>query len=308
MLINHIDGCFICVRHEMNTTKFVWLSGLVLMLFLISVSCSVQPRTTSDSPKNKSVAQVKHNTAKKGSATPSGAKQAKGEQSSKPAVVQASAVVMPEAASGAVQQKSEEKLPEYLLGYGDVLEIKFFNQPEYNEAVKVRPDGRITLQKVGDFYVVGKTPSELQRLVTSVYSEYLVNPDVTVFVRDFGGQECYVMGEVEKPGMVSITKGMTLLRAIAAAGGPKKNAKLNSIILMRAGENDKADVTRLNLSFSSVDDDGNVDKSVKAFDVIYVPRTFIADLDNFASQVWNIVLPPVDSWVRFRYWRDWNNN
>jgi polysaccharide export outer membrane protein len=197
---------------------------------------------------------------------------------------------------------------EYRLGYGDVLEVKFFYNSEYNEKVTVRPDGRITLQIIGEISVVGKTPSQVQKLVTEEFGRYLVNPQITVFVREFGGQECYVMGDVEKPGVVEISKGMTLLRAIAAAGGPKRTGKLNSVILVRSPADELAEITRINLKFSSIKKHTELDRPIQAFDVIYVPSTFISDLHLFASQVWDIVLPPIDTWTRYRYWRQWHVN
>jgi polysaccharide biosynthesis/export protein len=282
----------------MKAIKFMCLGGFVLM-FMLS-ACSVKPRTVNSNDRNKAVVPIKQSSAKSSTAVQ------KEDQRKKKSPVQAK---LSETAQVSVPMaKADAPIPEYILGYGDVVEIKFFYQPEYNETAQVRPDGRITLQKVGDLNVISKTPSELQQLITKVYSDYLVNPEVTVMVREFGGQECYVMGEVEKPGLVNVSKGMTLLRAIAAAGGPKKNAKLNSVILVRSTQNDeKADVTRINLSFSSLDHDGTVDKPIQAFDVIYVPHTFISDLNNFATQLWAVLLPPIDTWVRYRYWHTWHD-
>ena len=282
----------------MKALKSIWLSGPVLLVFLMTLSCAVKPRATTDSTRSRIMVSTRQQ-AVPGSQAPKKEDKAR---STAPASAGVTSVSIP-------KPEENQSMPEYSLGYGDVLEIKFFYHPEYNETIKVRPDGRITLQKVGEVEVIGKTPSELQQLITTAFSEYLVEPEVTVIVRDFGGQECYIMGEVEKPGLVSVTKGMTLLRAIAAAGGPKKNAKLSSVMLIRGGHGqDNTEVTRLDLSLSSVHRDGSIDKDIQAFDVIYVPRTFIADVNNFATQLWSIVLPPVDSWVRFRYWRDWYND
>ncbi len=191
---------------------------------------------------------------------------------------------------------------EYRLGYGDVVEVKFFNNDQYNETVPVRPDGRISLQRVGDVYVVGMSPSELDKIVTDIYGEILIQPDVTVFVREFGGQQCYVMGEVEKPGSYAITKGMTLMRAIATAGGPKNSAKLGSVLLIRGDESQKAEVRRVNLELSSLAADIERDVTVQAFDVIYVPRTFVADVNAFVSQFYDVILPPLDIYTRYKYW------
>ena len=75
---------------------------------------------------------------------------------------------------------SAETVPEYRLGFGDEVEIKFFNNNQFNETIGVRPDGRITLERIGDIYVNGMTPSQLDSLVTVTYAEFVREPDVTV--------------------------------------------------------------------------------------------------------------------------------
>jgi len=191
---------------------------------------------------------------------------------------------------------------DYRLGYGDAVEIKFLYHAEYNEQVTVRPDGRISLLLIGDLDVVGMTPAELEQIITQSYSELLVDPEPTVIVREFGGQECYVMGEVHNPGRVTISKGMTLLRAIAAAGGPKKTGKLNSVILIRDLDDESAEVTRINLALSGLKDRIDSDLPIQSYDVLYVPETFIEDVRHFVTQIYDMVLPPFDTWSRYKYW------
>ncbi len=190
----------------------------------------------------------------------------------------------------------------YRFGFGDSIEIKFFNNVEYNETVTVRPDGRISLQRIGDIYVINMTPAELDEIITKKYSEILIEPDVTVIVRDFGGQDVYVMGEVENPGVYKVTKGMTLIRAIAAAGGPKNAAQLKSVILLRNDGHQRGEALRINLDMGMLQRNINNDLPVQAFDMVYVPRTFIADLSSFITQVYDLALPPFDVWSRYTYW------
>ncbi len=190
----------------------------------------------------------------------------------------------------------------YRLGYGDSIEIKFFNNPEYNETITVRPDGRISLQRVGDIFVIQMTPAELDDIITQTYSEILINPDVTVFVREFGGQDVYVMGEVENPGVFKVTKGMTMLRAIAAAGGPKGGAELGSVLLIRNDGHSRGEAVRVDLALSTLRKNLNYDLPVQSYDVVFVPRTFIADVNSFVTQLYDIALPPFDIWSRYNYW------
>jgi polysaccharide biosynthesis/export protein len=193
---------------------------------------------------------------------------------------------------------------DYRLGFGDVLDLKFLGSSEYNETVTVRPDGKISLQGIGEVDVLGLTPAELDTVLTLEYAKILVNPNVAVIVKNFGGQRVFVAGEVEKPGAYDITKGMTLLRAIAGAGGHKKTAKLGSVILIRLDDEKRAEATRVDLSLHSMAKTLSRDIPVQANDIIYVPRTIIADIDAFMSQIYNIVLPPFDSWARFYYFQE----
>lgn len=192
-------------------------------------------------------------------------------------------------------------MPAYRLGFGDVLDIKFLGSPEYNETVTVRPDGRISLQGIDELDVLGLSPADLDARITQAYGQILVNPGVTVIVRQSAGQKCYVAGEVDKPGSFDLAKGMTALRAIAAAGGPKKSAKMGSVILIRMDAQNRAEATRLDLSFTR--DGLEYDLPVMGNDIIYVPRSFIADVNAFMSQLYEIVLPPFDSYTSYYYWK-----
>lgn len=191
---------------------------------------------------------------------------------------------------------------EYRLGFGDVVEVKFFNNSEYNDVVAVRPDGKISLQRIGDLNVVGMRVSQLDSIITESYSEILVNPDATVIVREFGGQSVYVMGEVMHPGRYDITKGMSLLRAITTAGGPLTSAKMNSIILLRGNEHQNLTAERINLMPTRLETLLDNDVSIQPYDVVFVPKTFIADLEAFASQIYKVVVPPLDLATRFQYY------
>lgn len=198
--------------------------------------------------------------------------------------------------------KSQTLSREYRLGSGDVVEIKFFHNAEYNDIVAVRPDGKITLQRLGDIDVVGMRVAQLDSMITADYSEILVNPDVTVFVREFGGHFVYVLGEVQHPGSYDISKGMSILRAIATAGGPLFSAKMNSIVLVRSDEQQNLTAQRIDLSPSSITALLDNDMPVLPYDLVYIPRTFVADLESFVTQIYKIVMPPFELATRFQYY------
>lgn len=195
--------------------------------------------------------------------------------------------------------------PEYQLGFGDVVEVKFFNNPRFNETVAVRPDGRISLEKMDEVFVLGMTPAQLDSLVSTTYAQFVLNPEVTVFVRQFGASQIYVLGEVKSPGGYPIQKDMTLLQALTAAGGPTQTAKLKSVLLLRPGRNREIQALRLDLSKAIHASSGEVSSNalyVHAQDVIYVPKTVIGNVSAFLKQVYDGVLPPLNVYLQALWW------
>lgn len=194
---------------------------------------------------------------------------------------------------------------EYRLGFGDVIEVKFFNNDQFNETLTVRPDGRISMQKVGDIPVAGMTPTELSNLITEAYARIIKDPEVTVIVRNFGGHQVYVLGEVKSPGAFPVQRNLTILQSLALAGGQKETATLKSILLMRRNNDGTVDTRRIDLSNNSLDAIQKNDVYVEAFDIIYVPKTFIANVNTFLDQAFSGIIPPLDIYLRAALWSRW---
>jgi protein involved in polysaccharide export with SLBB domain len=190
------------------------------------------------------------------------------------------------------------RLPEYRIGILDELEIRFYYHERFNETVAVRPDGRITLQLVGDIEAAGMTPAELDRVITAAYADIVESPEVTVIVRSFAGLTIYVLGEVNKPGLFEMKPNMTVLQALAAAGGPIKGAKLNSVIVLRQDEAEELKAFRLDFSPALIKRGVAQNQRLLPQDVVYVPKTFIADVNTFLSQIYDGLFPPFDIYLR----------
>jgi protein involved in polysaccharide export with SLBB domain len=196
-------------------------------------------------------------------------------------------------------------LPEYRLGYGDVIEIKFFNNERFNETVTIRPDGRISMERMGEIFVAGITPVQLDELITLKYSEFIQDPEVTVFVREFSGYQVYVLGEVQSPGGFPIQRNMTLLQAIASAGGAKNGAKLGDVVLLRRGENGEVAARKVDLKKAMKTNNGAIgeyDLYIQPLDIVFVPKTKIASISSFMDMVYDGFLPPVDLYMRWLWW------
>jgi polysaccharide export outer membrane protein len=127
---------------------------------------------------------------------------------------------------------------DYRLGAGDKLRIEVYKDPQLSQSVQIRPDGKITLPLVGDIEATGRTPLELRDAITGCLKEFMNNPVVTVIVVEATAAMAYVMGEVNHPGTVNMRSGpITVLRALAMAGGLKDFANEKNIRILRRSAN-----------------------------------------------------------------------
>jgi polysaccharide biosynthesis/export protein len=122
---------------------------------------------------------------------------------------------------------------DYRLGAGDKLRIEVYKDTQLSQSLQIRPDGKITLPLVGDIPAVGLTPLELRDRIAGMLKDYVTNPVVTVIVVEAIASNVYVMGEVAKPGPLPLTGPMTVLQALAMAGGFKDFANTKDIRVLR---------------------------------------------------------------------------
>src|SRR5262249_5806898 len=121
---------------------------------------------------------------------------------------------------------------EYRLGAGDKLRIEVYKDAQLSQSVQVRPDGKATLPLIGDPAAV-LTPIELRDQIAKSLTEYVTNPTVTVIVVEATASTAYVMGEVNHPGAVNLQAPLTILQALALAGGLKDFADVKNIRVLR---------------------------------------------------------------------------
>jgi polysaccharide export outer membrane protein len=179
----------------------------------------------------------------------------------------------------------------YVLKAGDSLDIRFYKTPELNVEVPIRSDGKISLELLGDVQAGGLQPAELAKDLTQRYSKELTSPRVTVIVRSFGGQ-IYVGGEVKDPKAVPYIKGMTALQAIDSSGGFVNTARLTNVVLIRL-EGDRYVGHTLPLKEALTGDDTSVDVPLQPFDIVYVPKSRIANVNLFMEQYIKNNLPAI---------------
>lgn len=171
-----------------------------------------------------------------------------------------------------------------VLGPGDVIDVKFRLWPELDYQQSIRPDGKISLQLVDEVTAAGLTPAGLDTHLTELYSTKLKSPEITVVVVSLADQNIYVGGEVENPGVLTLTGNMSALQAVINSGGFKETAEPESAIIIRKGADNKPVPIFVNLHKVLYGSDPNVDVLLKPADIVYVPKSAIAKVNKFVKQ------------------------
>jgi polysaccharide export outer membrane protein len=125
---------------------------------------------------------------------------------------------------------------DYRLVPGDKLRVEVYKDPQLSQSLQVRPDGKITLPLANDIVAAGRTPTELRDAITASLKTYITNPTVTVIVVETVPPVVYVMGEVNTPGPQPITGELSVLQALAMAGGFKDFANRKNIVIRRGAQ------------------------------------------------------------------------
>lgn len=220
---------------------------------------------------------------------------------------------------------------EYRLAVGDQVEVRFRSASELNVTVPVRPDGRITLERIGSVMAEGRRPEALQEELRAVYAQFLREPDLVVIVREFvshrsyadgrmvgrsGAQyadaavsvrrsvprQVYVTGEVRTPGFVAYQAPLTLLQAVVASGGPIRSAELRGVLILRKVGTEMPTATFVDLQ-REMRGQGTTDVPLRPFDIVIVPKTRIARLTDVVDQYLYQLIPATRN-VNFTYFYD----
>lgn len=141
----------------------------------------------------------------------------------------ASESVVPQAQTAVAVTASDS----YVIGSSDVLTITVWKEPTLSGSILVRPDGMISLALLGDVQASGLTPLQLSEQISTKLKKYIQDPNVSVVVAQIHSKVVYLLGEVVKRGPVEMTPGMTLLEAVASAGGLTDFANAKKVYILR---------------------------------------------------------------------------
>jgi polysaccharide biosynthesis/export protein len=146
---------------------------------------------------------------------------------------------------GTAQTQPQQQDKDYIIGPEDVLDIQVWGSKDLNQVVFVRPDGKTSLPLVGEIAVAGKTVQQLQDHLSQVYEATVKGAVVTVIVKEIRSRPVYFIGGFGKPGVMQLTRELSLLQAISVVGGLLPNADSEHGFLLRGDRRIPIDFNRL---------------------------------------------------------------
>jgi polysaccharide export outer membrane protein len=175
----------------------------------------------------------------------------------------------PSAAAQVLQLERQREAGQYIIQPNDVLDIYVWKQNEMSRKVTVLPDGYISIPTVQSIKAAGLTATELKQKLEEALKGVLEVPDVTVIVDSIRSYTVCVAGRVAKQGCFLVEKPISLLMAIAQAGGFTDYAKVNELVIVRGHGEDSAVI---NADFREIIRGTNpyTNLLLKSGDIVYV--------------------------------------
>jgi len=182
--------------------------------------------------------------------------------------------------------------PGVKLGYGDELNVSVWRNDDLSVTVKVDNSGAFTFPLVGQVEASGRTIGEIREDLTQKLSKYLVDPQVSVSPAVLRSQTAIVVGEVKTPGVLTIDHDIAMFEAVGRCGGFTDDADEGAVLLFR-DEGDRPSIYLLNMTLGQKlgENTAGFNRYVQDGDVLYVPMSGMASVEQFMVRLDNILRP-----------------
>jgi polysaccharide biosynthesis/export protein len=189
------------------------------------------------------------------------------------------AMLVAASGSGICAQTPRLQQP-YQIQPNDVLEVRFPLTPEFNQTVTVDTSGQIYLPELGPIRASGMNIEQFRSEVVAAASKRLVNPQVSVNLKDFDKPHFFVEGEVTSPGRFEYRPDISALDAVALAGGFKVSARKSKVFLVRKVDGNASETRILNLK--ELIDHGKLQEAalLQPGDIIFVTQDSLSKIER----------------------------
>jgi polysaccharide biosynthesis/export protein PslD len=186
---------------------------------------------------------------------------------------------------------------DYVIGPDDVLHFTFFANREGDFLEPVRFDGKIVVPYLGEVQASGLALGEFNRQLVESLGKYLDPADIAVSIETYNSCKVHVLGEVKKPGVIAYRGKASLVEIFALAGGFDAGAVKSSVLIIRRSNGGSGVIVRVDMEKLLSNGLAQLDVPIARGDIIYVPRSFIADFNAYI----NSIMPAVDLYLRVLY-------
>jgi polysaccharide export outer membrane protein len=181
---------------------------------------------------------------------------------------------------------------EYRVQTGDVLGVRLYMNPELDEDVTVRPDGRIGTTLAQSVPAAGRLPEQIAADLHAIYARELKDPNLTVEVKTPSPARVFVAGEVMAPGEYdSAGAPLTLLQAVARAGGLRPTGDAAHVFILRRGADNRPGIFAADYQGAAGGRRGASDVTLASFDVVVVPKNGISEVYLWFNQHFQQFVP-----------------
>jgi len=180
---------------------------------------------------------------------------------------------------------------EYRLSVDDRIELRSYYDPQLDQQMTIRADGRISLLLIGDLHVEGLTIAEVEERVVEEYARKLDSPEVSIILQQASSRRVFISGQIKAPSMQPLTGPLTIIQAVSLAGGFLDTANMKQVLLLRPDGIGGHRVRTVDVK--AILSNQSQDVFLRSHDVVYVPRSFISNVNLFVDQWINKMIPEV---------------
>lgn len=184
-----------------------------------------------------------------------------------------------------------DRAPPYRLGAGDKVRVDFTLTPELSQDAVVEPDGAVALKAIGRIPAQNMTLDQFQAEVAHQSSARLLHPLVTVGLAEPHAARIIVGGQVTRPGVYPLPARATTLEAVMLAGGLLPESRMDQVVVLRQRADGPPMIRTVNLNAFVSRGSARESIALASEDIVFVPRSRIAEVDLWMEQYVNKLLP-----------------
>jgi len=173
----------------------------------------------------------------------------------------------------------------YILQPGDEVTVQYRYTPEFDQTIKVQPDGFVSLEVVGDVKLGGLTINQARELIVEKAKVRLKDPEIALSLKDFEKPFFVVAGEVVKPGKFELRDHLTAMQAVMLAGGFKDQAKASQVIVFRRLNSELSETKILNFKDAAQKGGKFQDLILQPGDMLMIPQNTITRIERYMKAV-----------------------